>query len=192
MRHRLPLLCAVAVMLGTLSVSTSTLIPLTFSQIVSGADAAFLGETVARRSEWNLGPHGRSIVTFVTFKVERVLKGQVAQRVELRFRGGQIGHEIMRIGGMPQFAVGDRDVLFISPLHNAVSPLVGFSYGRFRVIHDGVSGTDEVRGPDGSPLLGTSRVGKATLPLAVGALIRPISYPEFERMVQDAIARGAR
>jgi hypothetical protein len=182
------LLCLVCSLLGAETASSTTLIPLNFQEIVTTAESAFLGEVVSRRSDWNVGPHGRSIFTLVTFKVERVLKGQLGPQVQLRFRGGQIGSLVMRVAGMPQFNVGDRDVLFLSAERNTVSPLVGFSYGRFHIMRDPVTRIDQVRGPDGAPFVGAADVPRAAL--SPTRVLRPMTYPEFERAVTETIVRG--
>ena len=191
MRRLLGVACVTAVLLCASTATPTTLLPLSFNEIVAGAETVFLGQTVSLRSEWSLEPHGKSIVTFVTFNVERVLKGQAGSQVELRFRGGHIGHQVLRIQGMPQFAVGDRDVLFVSSQRNAVSPLVGFSYGRFRVVRDPASRVDLVRGPDGQPFVVPAATG-AIASLSAPRMLRPTSYPEFEAFVRDTIARGGR
>lgn len=75
------------------------------------AGAIALVETVSVRSDWQTHAQGKHIVTTVRFKVERTLKGQAGQELQLEFLGGTIGGLTMEVDGMPQFQVGDRDVL---------------------------------------------------------------------------------
>lgn len=192
MTRWLSLFCLVGLFLGAHTVSSTTLIPLSFEEIVTQAERVFLGEVASRRSDWDVGPHGRSIFTLVTFKVERVLKGQIGSEVQLRFRGGTIGRLSMRVAGMPEFKVGDRDVLFVSAERNTVSPLVGFSYGRFQVVRDPVSRIEHVRGPDGAPFVGAPATSAPRAVFPVTRTVRAMTYPEFERAVAETIVRGLR
>lgn len=189
MSRCLPVLCLAALLLGRGIALPTTVIPPTFDELVARAQAIFLGEVVHRRSDWYVDSQARSIVTIVTFKVERVLKGQVGPQTQLRFLGGSIGGLVMHVDGMPQFRVGDRDVLFVSATHNAVSPLVGFFHGRFPVVADRVGGTARVLTHDRRPLVSAlSTVGRS-LPFATRTA-SPLTYAEFEALVLQTIAQG--
>ena len=127
--------CLVTALMGCGAIaSATTVVPPTFDELLSRAETIFVGRAVDTRSEFEYGRSGRSIVTHVTFVVERVLKGRVGLQTELTFLGGRVDDLAMEVADMPQFRVGDRDVLFVSPTVRPVSPLVGFAYGRFRVV----------------------------------------------------------
>jgi hypothetical protein len=74
--------------------------------------------------------------TFVTFKVEKLLKGQGnLEFITLRFIGGDAGGgKILTVSHMPLFDVGDRDVLFVRRNGKAMCPLASCEEGRFRII----------------------------------------------------------
>jgi hypothetical protein len=126
---------------------TTTVIPPTFDALVSGANSVFVGEVMAVRSRWITSPRGRAIMTDVTFRVEDVWKGTVGAVTMLEFMGGTVDGMTMEVVGMPQFEVGQRNVLFVSG-ERSVSPLVGFMYGRMKVERD-FYGVDRVRTHDG-------------------------------------------
>jgi len=76
--------------------------------------------------------------TFVTYRVERVLKGNYAQPLAtLRFRGGpaEAAGQFMIVEGYPLFDVGDQDLLLVKGNNTFSCPLVGCSEGRFRSIN---------------------------------------------------------
>lgn len=158
----------------------TTVVPLSLDQMVERADVVFVGEVVDRQSVWSETRDGRGIVTHVTFNVLRVLKGQLGLRTELTFQGGRIGQETEEIDGMPAFRIGDRDVLFVSPNKNAVSPLVGFWQGRFRVVRDAATGESLVRTFDGNPVMN-----------GLGAK-RPAALGDFEALVRSRVEARSR
>ena len=75
---------------------------------------------------------------------------------------------------MPEFHVGDRDVLFINETGRPASPIVGFMYGRFRIVRDPATGVDMVRTHDGRPLAARRTSATAVRPPRV-APARPLS-----------------
>jgi hypothetical protein len=98
-----------------------------------------VGETVAVESRWMSTAQGPAIFTRVTFKVERTLKGELGIQTTLEFLGGTVGEDRMEVSGMPKFRVGDRDVIFADERGRPISPVIGFAYGRFRVLQDPAS-----------------------------------------------------
>jgi hypothetical protein len=181
-RPWLSLCVAAAIVLGAHVASPTTLIPPTFDELVSQAATIFRGEVVDRRSEWETTAAGRSIVTIVTFDVIQVLKGSPTTPTQLTFLGGTVGDVTMQVAKIPEFRLGDRDVLFVSGDLHAASPIVGFAYGRFRVVHDPVSGADVVRTHDGRPMASTENA-------AAGLRLTPRTVPPMEVREFEAIVR---
>jgi len=172
-------LFALAALLGLARAAapTSVVAP-TFDELVARAESVFLGRAVALRSTWVDSRAGRAIVTDVTFAIERTLKGTVYAERSLEFLGGTVGDDTLRVSGMPEFHVGDRDVLFVSETGRPISPLVGFTYGRFRVVRDTRTGTDLVRTHDGRPLGSVDEVGNRSAPATVAPL-RTLTLDDF-------------
>ena len=175
-RLALTLLCCRAVL------SATTVIPPSFDDLVSKADTIFLGRAAASRSAFEYSRTGRSIVTHVTFLVERVLKGRLGLQTELTFLGGTVGDLRLEVADMPEFRVGERAVLFVSGDPLAASPLVGFSYGRFRVVRDPMSGVDQVRTHDGRSLASVTEIGRP--PAFTLRAVQAMTFADFESMVR--------
>ena len=77
MNRWLPVFSVAALLACAASASGTTVIPPTFDELVSQAEMIFLGRAVDSSSEFEVSATGRSIVTHVTFMVERVIKGRV-------------------------------------------------------------------------------------------------------------------
>ena len=161
MARRLVAVCCFAALLaGQRTAWSSTIVPPTFEQLVDGAREIFVGRTVSRLSRWVDTRDGRAIVTVVTFRIEESLKGGLMTETSLEFLGGMVGDTRLVVAGVPEFNVGDHDVIFVGN-RQAVSPVTALGYGRFRVVPDPTRMADEVRFFDGAPLVATSSVGRA-------------------------------
>lgn len=149
-----------ATLLMTGTANSTTVIPPTFDSLVAAASTIFVGDVIDVRSQWIATRDGRAIITRVTFRVEDVWKGAAGAITQLEFMGGTVGDMTMDVVGMPQFAEGQRSVLFVSGAAKTVSPLIGFYHGRLRVERDG-SGIDRVRTYDGRALINPGDVGSS-------------------------------
>jgi hypothetical protein len=168
------------------SARSTSILPPTFDELVARADEVILARVVARQSSWVTSRSGRAIVTDVTFAVERTLKGESRIQRTLEFLGGTVGEDTLTVVGIPEFLVNDRDVLFVRDAGRPASPVVGFSYGRFRVVRDATFGTDTIRTFDGRPLASLDEVGNTRAP----AFFRParvLSLDEFLRAIDTAL-----
>src|ERR1019366_6853674 len=163
-RRALALLVAAGILLLPDRAAPTTVIAPTFDELVAQAELVVLAQVVALRSAWTESRSGRTIVTDVTVSIDRTLKGPVFVQRSLEFLGGTVGDDTLRVSGMPEFHVGDRDVLFIHDTGRPASPIVGFAYGRFRVVRDSATGVEVVRTHDGRPLASTNDVGNPRPP----------------------------
>jgi len=168
------------------SAHSTSVLPPTFDELVARADEVILARVVARQSSWVTSRSGQAIVTDVTFAVERTLKGEPRIQRTLEFLGGTVGDVSLTVAGIPEFQVNDRDVLFVRDTGRPASPLVGFSYGRFRVVRDATFGTDIIRTFDGRPLASLDDVGN-TRPPAFLKPARVLSLDEFLREIDTAL-----
>ena len=100
-------------MLGTGVANSTTVIAPTFTELVSKANLIFVGQVASVRAIWETTPQGRAIITIVTFRVEDVWKGSVGAMTQLEFLGGTLDGMTLDVVGMPNFTVGQRDVLFV-------------------------------------------------------------------------------
>jgi hypothetical protein len=157
-------------------VSATTVIPPTFDELVDEAQIVFLGEVAATRPRWSDEDLGRAIITDVTFRVQDVFKGDAPPHVVLEFLGGSIDGYEFRVAGMTEFAIGDRDVLFLESREQRPSPLVGMNYGRFVVVRDGMRGLDTIADFAGQPLVSLQRIG-APEPDSDAQVTAPVGVP---------------
>lgn len=148
------LLLSVGVIAGASVVPTraATIVPVTFEQLVADANIIVRAEVIGVRSEWRDSTANSPIVTRVTIRIEQVLKGQAASTLELTFLGGTIGDTSLTVSDMPQFTVGERDVLFVDQSGRSMSPLVGVFAGRWAIHVDAFTGREFITRPNGQAL----------------------------------------
>lgn len=167
--------------------------PPTFSELVGEAATVVRGRVTAIQSRKVLTPTGEAIKTFVTFTVDKALKGTPDRSVTLSFLGGQVGDERWEVAGMPEFQVGAEEFLFITP-DARVCPLVGAMHGRYRVVASEQSGRAFVARNDHAPL---TRVGDVAQPFEPGtartaSAAESLSPEAFEQAIAAELARTAR
>ena len=129
-------------LLSLLVVGLAVLIPRTgagqvarmgLAEMVAAADVIVRATVVSQRSEWITTRDDRVIVTLVTLRIERTLKGESRPQMLLELLGGTVGDETVHVSGVPRFAVGDRAVVLAYIGRRMVSPVVGGTLGRFPI-----------------------------------------------------------
>lgn len=176
--------------------ATSVLAP-AFPELVAESALIARVEVAAVTCAWVEAPgHGRVIKTFVRFNVRKVLKGSADATLELSFLGGEVDGQGMRVQGMPEFRVGQHDLLFVGDRGGVrACPLVGLMHGRYRVVTDPATGRDTVARNDRIPL---ESVHDVQLPQDGNVLVnrtksitRALSLADFEQSVSTAVAGAA-
>ena len=145
----------------------TTIIPPTFSELVAKAETVVLGEVTAISSELQTRGSERAIFTRVTFAIREPVLGVAPALLTLEFLGGTVGELTMDVDGMPAFAIGRSEILFVQNNGLQICPLVGMAHGRFRVARDTVTGVDFVRRDNGAAL---TNVAQVSIPLTRGPL----------------------
>lgn len=177
----------------------TTVIPPSFAKLVGEADAIYRGRVTsveARRVERRDG-EGSVIKTFVTFAVERVLKGPERTEVTLEFLGGTVGDETMSVSGMPKFNLGAREIVFVQKNGVQFCPLVGLMHGRYRVLRDEATAREHIARDNGMPLTDTAEVELPirTMPepvraaSAAAAVSRALTPEAFEASITAEVQR---
>ncbi len=154
-------LFATVVILVSGAHATSVIAP-SFAELVAEADCVVRGTVIVVEVKSVATPRGPAIRTFVTLAVEECAKGTAPQQLTLTLAGGKLGAKSSAIIGMPQFQVGDREILFVQGNGRQFCPLVALYHGRYRVLADAVTGRDYVARDSGVPLTAASEV---SLPL---------------------------
>ena len=132
-----------ALLFGSWSVAAdaSTVVRRSLSERVERAQLIAEGVVVSidHRTSDVVAPGDQSVpYTFVTFSIERIVKGahDGGETLTLRFLGGPDGSgRTMHVAGLPSFEIGDREILFVRD-GSTVCPLVSWGQGRLRVVRD--------------------------------------------------------
>lgn len=188
---RLLILLAVAAPAGR---ATSVVAP-TFTELVAEAETIFRGRVTAvtsRRVERPDAP-GALIKTYVTFAVERVLKGRAGPTLTLEFLGGTVGEDRLQVSGMPVFSRGGRDLVFVQKNGVQFCPLVAMGHGRYRVERDDAGARDIVVRDNGVPLADPAEIAlpltAIPAPLRAAATARALPLDAFETHVTAALEK---
>ena len=122
----------------------TTVIEKSLTDLVQEADTIVVGTVSAIEAEWDAA--SETPFTYVTFTDLDILKGEADQtELTLRFLGGpRPDGTILQIASVPQFAIGERNVLFVTGNDHYAVPLVGLWQGVYRVVFDPARDTDTV------------------------------------------------
>lgn len=157
MKNRLALLI-LSLFAAALPARATSVIAPDFDHLVSRAQAIFEGDVLKVQSQWIGEGSQHRIVTFVTFKVDDVLKGDVGANYTIRMLGGTVDGQTMEVTDAPKFQVGDRDLLFVENNGRQFIPLVGIQHGRFRIQKD-QSGEEHLITGEDQMLTDVSQIG---------------------------------
>lgn len=116
----------------------TTVIPLSFEQLVNESAAVVYGRVVEVRSQWT--DDRRFIESVVSVEIIRGMKGSVNDTIAFTVPGGQVGRYTNVIPGAPVFAPGDAAVIFLTARGPRLPVTTGFTQGVYRVRRDALSG----------------------------------------------------
>ena len=162
----------------------TTVIPPGFDDLVRRAEVIFEGEVTGLQSQWIGEGAEHRIVTFVSFKVDEALKGNLGATYTMRMLGGTVDGETMEVTDAPKFKVGDHDLLFVEHNGSQFIPLVGIQHGRFHIQKD-QSGNDTVTTGEGQPLADVSQLGVSEKAIAKSKA--PLTLRDFKAAVQTRL-----
>lgn len=192
---RYPVICAgplrIAVLLFSLMViapvsEATTVVPPEFPKLVSGSDC-IVRAVVKNVTSVKKSRAGRSakIFTEVELTVTEVIAGNPPANLTLELLGGKVGEQELTVEGMPQFHVGDEDILFVSGNGRNISPLYGMMHGRYPILKD-AAGRRYVARSDGEPLRTTAQI---STPMAESADTRSAQATASALTPEDFIAQ---
>ena len=121
---------AVAIVMSR-GVSALTVLPASFTEMVSGSQLIVHGRILDVRSQATNGR--RSIESVVTVTVIESFKGNPGREVMFRMPNGEVGRYRHIVVGAPEFAPGQEVVLFLAGQVPALPLPFGLSQGVFRV-----------------------------------------------------------
>ncbi len=189
---RLGLAAFAAVLFGHISVSATTYPPVTFNDLVTRADVIFIGEVTDVRPFPLDTPEGTIIKTRVIFRVSDPIWGTTSLVEVFDFLGGTWGDLELAVSGMPEFAVGDRRVVF-AYRNRSINPIVGFTQGLLQIRRDG-GGVDRVFTLGGVPLGQPESIGAGAPAPSVTPTtpIVPMRLLEFRDRISRALEDAQR
>jgi hypothetical protein len=137
-----------------------TVLPPTFSELVDESARIVRGRVMQVEAFRATTPDGHSVIkTRVTWQVQRTLKGADAGTLTLEFLGGRMGTDSLTVPGMPAFAVGNDDYLFVERDVHVLCPLIAAGHGRYGVKTD-ATGRAYVARENGLPLTDVAQVAE--------------------------------
>lgn len=114
------------------------------NKLINKSDLIFKGEVtdITYKDSSEGLPH-----TFVTYRMDELIAGETKQKqVTLRFIGGKQTtgktERYLHVSDVPEFEVGESDVLFVRKNNKIICPLVDCSSGRFRNLSGFIASED--------------------------------------------------
>ena len=171
--------------LAAFGAQATTVLPLFLDEIIDGSAVAFQGTVTENRSDRDAKGF---IVTYTTFSVSDVLKGQVGSSYTIKQIGGSLPAENLnyKVFGVPTFAVGRSYVVFLPGVSAAgFSSPVGLSQGRF-----GVSGGEVSNGRDFGELMSRMAPGAAGRAPQVNGPRTRLGLEDFKAAIRRHVGGG--
>jgi hypothetical protein len=158
--------------------------------LAAGAAEVFAG-TVLATETFEGPPPRRLLLTDVTFGNLVVLKGGLPDpTVTRRFAGGRLGRRRLVVEGVPEFAVGDRVLLFGAPGRNEFCDTLGFEQGCYRAGPEAGTGRAIAADARERPVYGFDRGFPLLVPPAPGAA--PLSFAALLDHVRGLLPEAPR
>ena len=110
----------------------TTILGMNIDEVAQGAEIIFEGKVVEHNVRENdMG----MIVTYVTFRIEELIKGEYdEQLLELKFTGGRLDEQIMEVSGLRIPSPNEEGIYFVESVNrNLVNPLLGWSQGHYLI-----------------------------------------------------------
>lgn len=157
------------------SLATTVIIQSDVEMIVE-ARAIVRGKVLA--IETGLDQQQDRIYTYVTIKVQEVLKGRITRRkIVLKQPGGQYGSRGSIVFGAPEFAIGENVLIYLDTWRDGSLRVHQMLLGKFSVIRDPVTGARyAVRDspPNSVRVLGQSSQGPITNRMELSAYVEMV------------------
>jgi hypothetical protein len=145
----------------------SSVIQVTFDQLVTSSEFIFEGRVADKRAEFD---RNGTIHTYVTFEVDDVLKGTFGGRtLVLRYLGGTVGDTTLQISDLVLPDTGEKGVYFVESLaRQQAHPLYGWDQGHFLVTTSKTDQTERVFSRSGKPITGFASAPSKASGLSMG------------------------
>lgn len=161
------------------ALATTAIMP-TDDEMIVAARAIVRGKVVS--VEAGLDGQNR-IFTYVTLKVQEVLKGQITERrIVIKEPGGEVGNRGSIVFGTPRFARGDKVLLYLDTWKDGSLRVHQMFLGRFSIVQD--AGGAELIVTRNVPEAGVSVLGQST----TGPITNRMELNRYTEMVRNRLA----
>ena len=154
------------------TVEATTVVPLSFEQLVNESSSVIYGRVSDVRAQWTADR--RFIESVVTVEILRGMKGSARETIAFTVPGGQVGRYLNVSPGAPSFATGDLAVFFLTSQGPRLPVTTGLTQGIYRVQRDSTSGEMVVL----PPVVETGRIVRGD------PRRKPVSLSVFEGSVR--------
>ncbi len=112
----------------------STILQQNITEIAYGSELIFEGSVIGIKTIHE----NKRIYTLINFKINDVISGNYTKsNIELKYLGGKIGDQELRVDEMNMPSMGEQGVYFVESLqHTSVHPLRGWGQGHFKIIRN--------------------------------------------------------
>ena len=145
-----------------------------------------IGSVESVRSYWDPG-HTR-ILTDVTFRIQRSLKGSASERMTLTQIGGEVEGARYQVPGAPQFHLGEESLLFVWRDRAGRRQVNGLGQGKFDIRRDRTTERATVQRAPGFAV----RDARALSRVARGEHVSRIALEDMVREIQRVLEDGDR
>lgn len=123
-----------------LSLATTAIVPPDDDMII-GARVIVQGRVLSIESRFD-EQQGR-IFTYIRLKVQEVLKGQITERkIVIKELGGQAGDRLSVVYGNPEFAVGEKVLVYLDTWKDGSLRTYQMFLGKFSIVRDAKTGQE--------------------------------------------------
>lgn len=138
------LLTCLTVILFLPSLSSALMVSLNISELTKESEVVVIGKVVKVKSYWS--EDGDTIFTKAFIRVQKVIKGKVAQKkIVVEYEGGEVGDVGLAVSDMPTVKRGEKLILFLESkkakdnvtIEN-VYEVVGNAQGKYTVCNNGI------------------------------------------------------
>ncbi len=140
------------------SVSATTILGMDIDKVAADAEFVFEGEVI--HSETRQDSNSGIISTYVTFRIDDVLKGDYSgDSLELKFMGGVFNGKVVQVSGMRIPEMAEQGIYFVESMsRDLINPLIGWSQGHFIIVDD--NGVRRISTADKQPVLEVQAVSR--------------------------------
>ena len=134
--------CLVAGVVPFRTAHATTMQHLETRDLVVGSSEVVIGEVEGTRSYWN--PAHTRILTDVSVRVSRALKGDPGTRLTLTQLGGEVDGVRVTVHGAPAFRAGEEALVFVWRDSKGRAQVNGLAQGKFEITRDPATGEARV------------------------------------------------